>query len=195
MKSFGLKAITAISTIAILSGALTGCTSTPKHAQGVTDCQDLSNPKSWTDNWTYKTIGWNHGSKMYPGFGTFSCSEEVTLTMRFKPLGLNFVAGATYVSYGADQITIVNSPTPGAKWFSSDSVIEIPSGITKVAPDVTFQPVVEITQSRFGFTPDKEPVRAVITLKAKDKKAISFTRTIQFSTAKSFTVSDPNKDS
>ncbi len=180
MKSFGLKAITAISTIAILSGTLTGCAPTPKPAQGVTDCQDLSNPKSWSKGWSYQSSVWHHGSKMYPSFGLYKCSDAATLTMRFKPLGLNFVAGTTYLSFGDEQITIVNSPTPGTKWFNSDSVVEVPSGITEVAPDLTFQPLVEITQSHFGFTPGKEPIRAIITLKSKGKKAISFEKTLEF---------------
>lgn len=180
MKSFGLKALTAISAIAILSGALTGCAATAKPEQGVTDCQDLSNPQSWSNRWSYQMSTWKHGSKMYPAFGLYKCSESATITMRFTTVGLNFVTGTSYVSYGDKQITIANSPTPGTKWFNSESVVEVPSGITKVAPGVTFQPIVEITQSHFGFASGKEPIRAIITLKSKGKKAITFEHTLQF---------------
>lgn len=193
MNSFGLKAITVISAIAFISGALTGCSPTPKPAQAVTKCQDLSNPDSWSSAWSYSNPRWNHGSRMYSGFGLYKCSESATLTMRFTPLGYNFVAGTTYLSYGAKQITVVNGPTPGTKWFGSDAVVEVPSGITTVAPNQTFQPVVEITASKFGLTRGKEPVRAVITLKAKGKKSISFVKTIEFDNTLRFSVSTSDK--
>lgn len=193
MKSFGLKAITAISAIVLVSSALSGCVATPKPAQSVTDCQDLSNPKSWSSAWSYSNPRWSHGSKMYPGFGLYKCSETAVLTMRFTPLGYNFVAGTTYVSYGAKQITVVNSPTPGTKWFGSDTVLEVPSGITTVSPNQTFQPVVEIKSSEFGLTRGKEPVRAVITLKAKGKKSISFVKTIEFDNTVGFSVATSDK--
>ncbi len=193
MKPFVLKAITAISSLAILSGALTGCAPTPKTSHAVTACQDLSNPKSWSENWTYIPTHWGHGSKMYPGFGTFKCSEPAVLTMRFKPLGLNFVAGTTYLSYGTKQITIVNSPGPETKWFGSDLIVEISSGISSIKPDQVFQPVVEISQSHFGFSRGREPIRAEITLKAKGKRAITFVRTLKFDNSTRFSVSTTGK--
>ena len=180
MKSIALKAATALAATALISASLSGCAPTPKQVVAITDCEDLSNAQSWSEDWTYHPTKWGLGSKIYPAFGVYKCSEDVSLKVSFTTKGKNFVLGAKYLSLGDKQITVVNSPLPTTKWLKSDSVFGIPSGLTTVKRNQVFQPVVEVLPSTYGVPGGKDPIRAVLTLTAKGKNPVTYVHELQF---------------
>jgi hypothetical protein len=107
MKSFGLKALTAISAVAVFSGALTGC-SPAKPAKPATlasiGCNDET-LKNW-DQFSYTIGSWKHGSSRVSGFGLFSCDKDATIKFSVTPNGTNLVNAGTFLALGNDQLAI-----------------------------------------------------------------------------------------
>lgn len=189
-----IRKVKILGALFVCAGSIAGCSvgaPTPP-AQEVTNCEDTSNPASWNDGWSYRIPDWNDESKIYSGFGTFKCSEDASLSVRFKSLGTNLKTGKAYLSFGDDQITMVNAPTPTSKWFSGETINAIGVGKIEIKAKVTFQPVAEVTSGIFGADQLEEPVQAEITLQAQGKQPIRFVKTINFDIHQRYSVTDTN---
>lgn len=180
MKSAMFKKVLGATGIALLALSTSGCATTKvtQANPAATNCEDISNPESWQDGWTYGLTDWKENSKMYTGFGLFKCAEVATLTVKFESLGEKLQTGHSYLSYGEDQITMVNAPQPTTKWFKGDLISAIPNGQVKVESGKTFQPVSEVLSKNLRADQKNEPVQAVVTLQAEGKKPITFVKKI-----------------
>lgn len=182
-----LRKVQLVGILLLSAASLSGCSvgSPATSAQEITACEDTSNPASWDDGWTYGISDWNDDSKIYSGFGTFKCTEDATLTVTFKSLGKNLKTGNSYLSFGDDQITMVNAPMPTTKWFSGEKINAIHDGAIEIKAGVTFQPVAEVLSAIYGSDQQEEPVKvepvqAEITIQAPGKQPIKFVKTINF---------------
>jgi hypothetical protein len=186
MKSFGLKTITAISAVAVLSGALTGCTPA-KPAKPVTlasiGCNDET-LKNW-DQFSYTIGSWKHGSSRVSGFGLFSCEKDATIKFSVTPNGTNLVNAGTFLALGNDQVAIASLLTLDQKFINFKTAIPTTTTSIRVPARQKFQPLAQLDQSKYGLTYGKEPVTLTMTIKVKGKPSITLKKTLALATGKS----------
>ena len=188
MKSFGLKALTAISAMAVLSGALTGC-SPAKPAKPVTlasiGCNDET-LENW-ENFSYTIGSWKHGSSRVSGFGLFSCDKDATIKFSVTPNGTNLVNAGTFLALGNDQLAIASLLTLDQKIINFKTAIPTTTKSIRVPAGQKFQPLAQLDQSKYGLTYGKEPVTLTMTIKVKGKPSITLKKTLALATDKSAT--------
>ncbi|MFM2384925.1 MAG: hypothetical protein RL166_799 [Actinomycetota bacterium] len=186
MKSFGLKALTAISVVAVFSGALTGC-SPAKPAKPATlasiGCNDET-LKNW-DHFSYTIGSWKHGSSRVSGFGLFSCDKDATIKFSVTPNGTNLVNAGTFLALGNDQLAIGSLLTLDQKFINFKTAIPTTTKSIRVPAGQKFQPLAQLDQSKYGLTYGKEPVTLTMTIKVKGKPSITLKKTLALATDKS----------
>lgn len=186
MKSFGLKALTAISAVAVFSGALTGC-SPAMPAKPATlasiGCNDET-LKNW-DHFSYTIGSWKHGSSRVSGFGLFSCDKDATIKFSVTPNGTNLVNAGTFLALGNDQLAIGSLLTLDQKFINFKTAIPTTTKSIRVPAGQKFQPLAQLDQSKYGLTYGKEPVTLTMTIKVKGKPSITLKKTLALATDKS----------
>lgn len=185
MKPFGLKAITAISSLTILSAALTGCAATPSKPVTLTSigCQDET--LSHWSNWSYTMGAWRHGSSEISGFGLFTCKQDARIKFSFTPGGTNLVNTANYLALGNNQLAFTGLHTLDQKLVQFDTALTTTDQAITVPADTKFQPLAQLTQSQYGLTYGKEPVTLTMTIQVKGKPALTIKKTLALATDKS----------
>jgi hypothetical protein len=121
---------------------------------------------------------------MFSGFGSFRCEEKVSVTFTVTPLGNNLVAGETVMSLGEDQLDIASLPKISKSILNATQVIPVNGRSLDIAANETFQPLVKLTQSEFGFSYGNEPVEIELKVSADGKKSIVFKKVLRLATAK-----------
>lgn len=195
MKSFGLKAITAISAIAILSGSLTGCAAIPSKPVTLASigCKDET-----IDNWnsfSYTIGSWKHGSSQVSGFGLFSCEKDATIKFSITPNGTNLINAGTFLALGNDQVAIASLHTLDQKFINFKTAVVTTTKSIKVPGGQKFQPLAQLDQSNYGLTYGKEPVTLTMTIKVKGKPAITVKKTLALATDRSANPKSPTPNS